>query len=341
MHVLLTGGNGFLAAHILNHLLERGHSVVTTVRSQERVNRIKALHPALRKDKLDFFIVPDVAKHGSFDSVFRGDHVFDAVIHTASPNVRSCNDVQKELLDPSIIGTTGLLSSIIRLAPSVKRVVYVSSMAALIDASKGDWPEHTYTVADWNPITLEEALDNSSWIPGYRASKTFAERAAWEFMDRENPPFTLTTLTPPGIFGPMVRYPGYPPEPLNASNEIFSKLLDGKVFPTGLYTWINVTDAALAHVKAIEEENFTSERIFLTSSEQLCIKEVIEIIYEEFPELRERLPAKDTWHIAGYPEGGVYKVDAARAKALIGREFLPLKGTVIETVKTYKDYLYS
>jgi nucleoside-diphosphate-sugar epimerase len=314
------------------------HTVVTTVRSQDRASRIKALHPSLPKDQLDFAIVPDIARHRCFDSVFQSNVGFDAVIHTASPNVRSCTDVQKELLDPAIIGTTGLLSSIARLAPSVKRVVFVSSIAALIDASKGDWPEHTYTALDWNPITLEEALDNSSWVPGYRGSKTFAERAAWTFMDRERPDFTLTTLTPPGIFGPMVKYPGYPLDTINASNGIFARLLDGTVFPSPLYAWIDVKDAAIAHVMAIEDEQFANERIFLTSSEQFCIQDILDILWEDFPELRDRLPAKESWHVAEYPEGGVYKVDAARAKTLIGKEFTPLRSTVLETVNMYKEY---
>jgi nucleoside-diphosphate-sugar epimerase len=314
------------------------HTVVTTVRSQDRASRIRALHPSLPKDQLDFAIVPDIARHRCFDSVFQSNVGFDAVIHTASPNVRSCTDVQKELLDPAIIGTTGLLSSIARLAPSVKRVVFVSSIAALIDASKGDWPEHTYTALDWNPITLEEALDNSSWVPGYRGSKTFAERAAWTFMDRERPDFTLTTLTPPGIFGPMVKYPGYPLDTINASNGIFARLLDGTVFPSPRYAWIDVKDAAIAHVMAIEDEQFANERIFLTSSEQFCIKDILDILWEDFPELRDRLPAKESWHVAEYPEGGVYKVDAARAKTLIGKEFTPLRSTVLETVNMYKEY---
>jgi nucleoside-diphosphate-sugar epimerase len=314
------------------------HTVVTTVRSEDKADRIRALYPKLPKQRLDFAIVPDIAQHSAFDSAVQGDQPFDAVIHTASPNVRSCNDVQKELLDPAIIGTTGILSSIARLAPSVRRVVHVSSIAALIDASKGNWPGHTYTASDWNPITLEEALDNTSWIPGYRGSKTFAERAAWDFMEREKPGFTLTTLTPPGIFGPTIKYPGYPIEAPNASNGLFGHMLEGKALPTALYTWIDVKDAALAHVRAIEDEAFSGERVLLTSSEQLCNKDVLEIIYENFPELREKLPARDTWQIAGYPEDGVYKVDASRAKALIGRNFAPLKGTVIETVKMYKEY---
>ena len=60
--VLLTGGSGFIAAHCLDILLKRGHSVVTTVRTTEKAQKIKEAHPGYSKDKLDFAIVEDIAK---------------------------------------------------------------------------------------------------------------------------------------------------------------------------------------------------------------------------------------------------------------------------------------
>ena len=45
---------------------------------------------------------------------------------------------------------------------------------------------------DWNPITREEALSNQR--SAYLASKTFAEKAAWDFVETEKPNFTLTTV---------------------------------------------------------------------------------------------------------------------------------------------------
>jgi nucleoside-diphosphate-sugar epimerase len=39
---------------------------------------------------------------------------------------------------------------------------------------------------------------------GYRASKTFAENAAWEFVKNEEPNFTISTINPPMVFGPIV-----------------------------------------------------------------------------------------------------------------------------------------
>lgn len=95
------------------------------------------------------------------------------------------------------------MKSIKKSAPTVKRVVITSSFASIVNADKGFWPEHTYSEEDWNPITQEQAT--VSPIHGYRASKTFAEKAAWDFLEKEKPNFTLATINPPMVFGPIVR----------------------------------------------------------------------------------------------------------------------------------------
>lgn len=58
---------------------------------------------------------------------------------------QNVTDVKKDLLDPAIIGTTGILKAIKKNAPSVKRVVITSSFAAIVNGPKGNsWTEHTY-----------------------------------------------------------------------------------------------------------------------------------------------------------------------------------------------------
>jgi hypothetical protein len=90
-------------------------------------------------------------------------------------------------LDPAIIGTTGLLLSTMRhigciftdtwylgilksikkSAPTVKRVVITSSFASILDGDKGaSIPDKTYSEVDWNPITEEQATKNAAY--GYR-----------------------------------------------------------------------------------------------------------------------------------------------------------------------------
>lgn len=103
--------------------------------------------------------------------------------------------MQKELLDPAVIGTTGILRSIKKSAPTVKRVVITSSFASIVNPGKGTNPGYEYSEKDWNPITQEEALENPA--AGYRASKTFAEKAAWDFVEKEKPNFTIATMCPP------------------------------------------------------------------------------------------------------------------------------------------------
>ena len=112
---------------------------------------------------------------------------------------------RQDLLDPAIIGTTGILKSIKKSAPSVKRVVITSSFAAIINPSKGNWPGHEYSEEDFNPMTQQDALENPA--AGYRASKTFAEKAAWDFVENEKPNFTVSTINPPLVFGPIVSLP--------------------------------------------------------------------------------------------------------------------------------------
>lgn len=202
--VLLTGGSGFIAAHTLDVLLSHGHSVVTTVRSQEKADKIKEENQTyVDQGKLDFAIVPDIAQPDAFEKAVVSDPPFEAVLHTASPFHFNVTDVKKDLLDPAIIGTTGILKSIKKNAPSVKHVVITSSFASIVDGSKGFWPGHVYSEDDWNPMTLDDAQENPAM--GYRASKTFAEKAAWEFIEKEKPNFTLSTINPPLVFGPIVR----------------------------------------------------------------------------------------------------------------------------------------
>lgn len=95
--VLLTGGSGFIAAHVLDILLDHGHSVVTTVRSQEKANKIKEAHPNVSEKQLSFAIVEDIAQEGAFDQAVKSDPPFEAVIHTASPFHFNVTDVQKVL----------------------------------------------------------------------------------------------------------------------------------------------------------------------------------------------------------------------------------------------------
>jgi len=335
VRVLLSGGSGFIAAHVLDELLNHGHSVVTTVRSQEKANKIKEAHPKYGKDKLDFAIVEDIAQEGAFDKAVISEPPFETVIHTASPFHFNVTDVQKELLDPAVIGTTGILKSIKKSAPSVKRVVITSSFASIVDGSKGSRPEHTYSEADWNPITKESAVENPS--NGYRASKTFAERAAWDFVEKEKPNFTLATICPPLVLGPIVHYLNSL-DSLNTSNQRIRDIVQGKakdeIPETGTFLWTDVRDLALAHVLAAEKEEAANKRFFIVTG-YFSNKEIAQIVAKDYPQYKDRLPTKDTPG-GDYPEGGVYKFNNSRSKEVLGLTYRSLDDSIKDTVKSFQ-----
>jgi len=75
--ILLTGANGFIATQILKQLLESPaqHSVRAVVRSQSKVDDVKALHPNVSSDRLDYAIVPDMTVKGAFDEALKSEPV--------------------------------------------------------------------------------------------------------------------------------------------------------------------------------------------------------------------------------------------------------------------------
>jgi nucleoside-diphosphate-sugar epimerase len=64
-------------------LLEQGHQVTTTVRSEDKAQKIRDAHKD-KADRLNVVIVPDVAVAGAFDEVVKTPGI-EVVMHTASP----------------------------------------------------------------------------------------------------------------------------------------------------------------------------------------------------------------------------------------------------------------
>lgn len=95
MKVLVTGGSGFIAAHVIDSLLQGGHNVVFTARTTSKADHILQNHKNIPKDRLSYVIVEDIAKENAFDEAVKSDPPFDAVLHTASPFHFNVTDPKK------------------------------------------------------------------------------------------------------------------------------------------------------------------------------------------------------------------------------------------------------
>ncbi|KAH6999838.1 hypothetical protein EDB80DRAFT_754347 [Ilyonectria destructans] len=337
--VLLTGGSGFIAAHTLEQLLEKDYSVVTTVRSEDKAQKIRNAHTdQVEAGKLEVLIVPDIAQEGAFDEVVKTPGI-DVVLHTASPFHFNITDPKKDLVDPAVIGTTGILKALHASGSSVKRVVITSSFASIVDEAHFTDPAKTFTEADWNPVQLEDI--NRSPAVAYRASKKLAELAAWDFVNETKPSFDLVTICPPMVFGPAVDYFATL-DGINTSNERVVSLLRGDwkaEIPASrpVPMWIDVRDAARAHIRALEEPSAGGQRL-LTTPGNFSNREIADIVRAKFPEFADKLPGLEVPGGEFPPEDQVFKIDNSVTKKLLGFEWITLEKSITDLVTSLKEH---
>ncbi|ORY56990.1 NAD dependent epimerase/dehydratase [Pseudomassariella vexata] len=335
--ILLTGANGYLAQHILSQLLSAGHSVRGLVRTASKAAQLESTFSSSLA-QLDVALVPDMTIPGAFDAVLQSDPPFDCVIHTASPfNYRKTagSSNREKFLDPAIKGTTEVLEGIARVAPGVKRVVLTSSIAAVIDwtAPKITTPAKIYTGEDWNPVSLEDAETSKVINTAYQASKTYAEKAAWDFVNAsgasqgaEKPGFDLVTLCPPMIYGPLYDPAEFgKPADLNQSTwVIYNGFLRPGLKSTdpvpemGLHLYVDVRDIAKAHLLAAEIPDAGGKR-FVICGGSLMGQRTADLLREKLPEKRGVIP-EGTVGGSGVPEG-LYRASSAEAEKVLGLRF--------------------
>ena len=119
---------------------------------------------------------------------------------------------------PAVQGTTRILESALAHGTNVKRVVVTSSCAAVLNVQN---EPRIYSEADWNEASIALVRAQGAKAPNifkYLASKTLAEKAAWEFVEKNKGklPWDLVVLNPPYVFGPAIHEVGSP-EALNTS----------------------------------------------------------------------------------------------------------------------------
>ena len=169
------------------------------------------------------------------------------------------------------------------------------------------------------------------------ASKLFAERAAWDFVDKEAPNFTIATLAPPLVFGP-IKHKLASLDTLNTSNQLIGMFVQGKckagIPPSPAFIWTDVRDLALGHVLAMEKPEAGGKRFFFVSG-FFSNRETAAVMHKNFPEYKDVLPDPDDKG-GDYPEGGIFKVDNSQVKNILGIDFIPFEKCVVDTVKSLK-----
>ncbi|CAG9948289.1 unnamed protein product [Clonostachys rosea f. rosea IK726] len=246
--VLVTGASGFIAAHIVDALLQSGwdvHGTVRSLKNEKKVNPIRALaEKEGAKGTLELFEA-DLLQPGSFNKAMER---CTAVVHTASPCPlpEEVKEPESQLLKPALEGTRNVLESVNQ-TPTVLRVVITSSEAAARGSNLDIIEAHedkTVRESHWNETATID------WLP-YAYSKTMAEREAWKMAEAQSR-WKLVTILPGVVIGPNLT-----PDSSSGSLNALGMLMNGTLMmgtPDLPFPPVDVRDVALAHVRALGRE---------------------------------------------------------------------------------------
>ncbi|HTB97460.1 MAG TPA: aldehyde reductase [Terracidiphilus sp.] len=275
--VLVTGGSGFIASHVILQLLAAGHQVKTTVRDLKRETDVRTL---LKQGGLEpgdhvQFFAANLENDGGWPEAVAG---CEFVLHVASPFPPNLPKHEDELIIPAREGALRVLRA--ARDAGVQRVVLTSSFAA---------------VGYGHPVQAAP-FDETSWtnvaapdVMPYSKSKTLAERAAWEFIAREGGALELATVNPVGVFGPVLG------RDYATSILIVQKMLDGSMpgVPRLKFGAVDVRDVADLHLRAMTHPAAKGERFLAVAGDFLSLLEIARFLKAHLGEAARHVPTRE------------------------------------------------
>ncbi len=328
--ILVTGGTGFIGGEVIEQLLERGHTVRTTVRSKAKSEaKLRGRWPAAG-ERLAVFEAELMSDAGWAEACAG----CDAVGHVASPLPVSVPRDENELIVPAREGTLRAL----RFAheAGVRHFVQTSSNAAI---SYGHPKGQTrFDERDWTNL-------DAPGVQPYIKSKTIAERAARDWVAANAPGMAFCSINPVLVLGPVAS------GDFSASVEVVKRLLTGEVplIPNVGFPIVDVRDVAMLHVLALEadpqiirDERFAATTEFYRMADIAAVlrahlgTDARKVPTRSMPDVLLRLIgvfSRDIRQLAG--EIGTRKeISGQHARDVLGWTTLPPERTVIDTARS-------
>ncbi|KAL2136552.1 hypothetical protein VTI74DRAFT_3097 [Chaetomium olivicolor] len=340
--VLITGINGYIAAHTAATFLKAGYSVRGTIRA--RTPNVELLLRTLSQyhdgSRLELVEVPDISADGAFDRAVDG---VQAIAHLASP-VSMAETDPAPMMRAAVQGTTSLLASALAEwkcdteKSTLKSVVFMSTISAIFSPSKP--AGYAFTEADWNDVAEEHVRRLGKDTPGYviyQASKTAAERAFWEFGKESEAAFGMTALCPAPVLGP----PLYLPKPVSSLSMRVKDIYD--IFHGGPIpecspirsTFIDVRDVAELVLRAVERDSMIAgarERYLLVGQAHISPQGMADVLRARFPERRDTIREGNPGEAYSDMTWGF---DASKASSFLGRDWIGFEQSVVQSAEAF------
>ena len=331
--VCVTGASGYIGAWVVKLLLERGATVRATVRKPDDATKVGFLHKLAQglPGTLELKKA-DLTDKGSFHEAVAGCEV---VFHTASPFVvRQSKDPQRDLIEPAVQGTHNVLDAV-DAAPSVRRVVLTSSIAAVY----GD------TIDVGGKVLNEDGWNTTSTLTNgaYQLSKTLAERAGWERAGAQSR-WSLVAINPGFVLGPALD-----PKASGESVTFMKSMIDGTFavgMPAATIAVVDVREVALAHLEAALRSDAEGRHILAEAPYQFlqlarfaaaAAGPGFKVPVRNVPKLVLYLVGPIvgglSWDYISRNVGFTFSLDNSKSRAKLGIAYRPMPQTITDHVK--------
>jgi len=314
--VLVTGGSGYVGTQLIAALLRDGRRVRATVRFPEREADVRA---AVRRGDADDsgleVVAADLTADEGWTAAAAG---CEEVHHVATPIPAAQPEDPDELIVAAREGTLRALRA--ARDAGARRVVLTSSFAAVGYSPK---PEAEYTEVDWTDPDMPG-------LPAYPRSKTIAERAAWDFIERDGGDTELVVVNPTFILGPTLTTQA------RSSLQLTKAMLDGTmpVVRRQRFGVADVRDVADLHIRAMATPEAAGQRFLaLADGPTISFLKMAQILRERLGPLAERVPTEE----APGPEPPRLIIHNDRAREELGWRPRPAETTIVETAESLRD----
>jgi nucleoside-diphosphate-sugar epimerase len=255
--VLVTGGTGFIGAHLLYHLAKNDIKVKALRRSHSNLGYVRKVFGSYGDDaeanelfnQIEW-IEADITDYRQLEET----GLVPEIIYHCAGFVSFDPSEKQKIFQVNIDGTANILNY--ALEKGVKKVGYLSSVAALDSVRRGDL------------VTEKHFGDIPQRFSEYAESKFKAELEVWRGIEEG---LNAVIINPSVVIGPVM--------PEGSIGSIINMLKKGlKYYPTGKTGFTDVRDVVSILLQLMEKEHF-NER-FIINEGNYAYKELVQKLAE-------------------------------------------------------------
>jgi len=286
--IFVTGGTGFVGAHLLRHLVYSHGKVLALKRTNSNTEYTRQVFQTYSDDPPNLFnqvewVEGDVL---DYDSLLEATPQVDTIYHAAAM-VSFDPSSRQSMLETNIRGTANVVN--VALEHGIDRIAYISSVAAL-DPAKED-----------REVNELQFGNNPARYSAYAESKFQGELEIWRGVEEG---LKAVVVNPSIIIGPLA--------PEDGPGGFFQSIRKGMVFyPMGVTGFVDVRDVCRS-VLELMDRGIYNER-FILSQDNHSYRHIFQTIARAF---NTRVPGK---RIPPFATALAWRLEWMRSKLFNGK----------------------